>query len=228
MATTRRGKIARLPLSIREELNRRLLENEPARKICAWLMTLPEAVDVCDEFGEQPIDERNISDWRAGGYADWLRRRESIEDTRELAKWSVQLAKASGGNLSEGAAAILSGKILEVLEDVAKLKSEAGSQTPEQMAAMAEAMKSLTDSLSSLRAGDHDRVRLDQNEKKIEQRDEMIGLDREKFQRDTAGIALRILKDDRAKQIEAGTGTNEEKLEVMGKHLFGELWKART
>lgn len=227
MAPTRRGKIARLPLSIRDELNRRLLENEPYKKICAWLNALPEAHVVCDEFGEQPIDDRNVSDWKKGGFADWLRRRETIDQTRDLAKYSLQLAKASGGNLSEGAAAILSGKILEVLEDLARMDAAEEKRTPEQLAAVAGAVKDLTDSLSSLRAGDHDNVKLSQNQKKIEQRGEIISLDREKFLRDSASIALKVLKDDRAKSIEAGAGTNEEKIEIMGQHLFGDLWKPR-
>ena len=93
---------------------------------------------------------------------------------------------------------------------------------------LAAAIKDLTDSLSSLRAGDHDKIKLGQNEKKLAQRDEMIALEREKFQRDTAEIALKVLKDDRAKQIEASVGTNADKIDLMGRHIFGELWKARS
>jgi hypothetical protein len=227
MAPTRRGKIARLPLAIRDELNRRLLENEPYKKLCAWLNALPETIAVCDDFGEEPIDVRNMSDWKLGGYADWLRRRETIEETRELSKYAVQIAKANGGNITEGAAAILSGQILEVLEDIAHLKSE-GPLAPEQTAMVAAAVGSITKSLAAVRKGDHSKVKLEQNEKTIEQRDEMISLDREKFQREIAGSALKVLKDERARQIEAGAGTNEEKIEIMGQHLFGELWNPRT
>jgi len=224
---TRRGKIARLPLAIREEVNRRLLEGEPYKMICRWLNALPETLSVLDSFGEQPIDEKNMSDWKAGGYADWLHRRESIAQTRELSKYAVEFAKASGGNLTEGAAAILSGKILEVLEDFSKLQPRPEDPDPKQISETVQAINTMVDAISSLRSGDHDKVKLAQNEKKLAQRDEVIALDREKFQRDTAEMALKILKDDRAKAIEAGVGTNEEKLEIMGQHLFGELWKPR-
>jgi hypothetical protein len=37
---TRPGKIARLPLSIREQINHRLENNEEAKQIAAWLNTL--------------------------------------------------------------------------------------------------------------------------------------------------------------------------------------------
>lgn len=45
MTTARTGKIARLPVAIREEVNRRLLDGEPASKILPWLNGLPDLVD---------------------------------------------------------------------------------------------------------------------------------------------------------------------------------------
>lgn len=221
---TRRSKIARLPFAIREEINRRLLENEPARKIYTWLNALPEVIAVCDEFGEQPIDDRNISDWRLGGFQDWLRRRETVAATKEMADWSIQLAKASGGHLSEGASAILAGQILEVLEDIAKIKTDEG-HTPEQLAAIAASVEALTNSLASIRTGDQNNVRLKQNERKLEQRDETIALEREKFQWLTVDAVRKALKDARAKEIESSNVSNEEKIDLMGQHLFGEFWE---
>ncbi len=41
MNLTRNGKIARLPLAIRLELNRRLDEGEQGKKLVAWLNGLP-------------------------------------------------------------------------------------------------------------------------------------------------------------------------------------------
>lgn len=221
---TRVGKVARLPLAIREELNRRLLENEPARKICAWLNALPEAIRVCDEFGEQPIDDRNISDWRKGGFADWLRRREQIEETREMAQWAVKLAKASGGNLSEGAAAILSGKILEILEGLTRLRDQKDEKDESSLTAVAAMVEQVTLSLSRLRKGDANAAMVEINRKRIEQKDEEIALARATFQRQTCELFLKWYEDKRAVEAAAGAGDNSSKIERLGQLMFGEDW----
>jgi hypothetical protein len=56
----RTGKIAWLPLSTRDQLNRLLLDNEPGRSLLAWLYSLPEvqailAADVARLNQFQPI-----------------------------------------------------------------------------------------------------------------------------------------------------------------------------
>lgn len=177
----RQGKIARLPQSVREELNRRLLDGEPASKILPWLNDLEETKKVLEgDFEGLRVNDNNLSDWRQGGYEDWLKRRERLESTRELAGYAVKLAKAAGGNLTEGAAAILSGQIMEVLEDVG-----ASDKTPvEKMASVL----ALTKSLSALRKGDQNQQvleqnerRLEQNERRIEQMEEQLRLQRETF-----------------------------------------------
>jgi len=43
---TRTGKIARLPLSIRDQLNRRLLDNEPGPSLLGWLNSLRREKDL--------------------------------------------------------------------------------------------------------------------------------------------------------------------------------------
>ena len=73
MTVTRNGKIARLPRAMREELNRRLRDGEQGNKLVAWLNGLPEVKAVVAlEFGGKPIREQNLSEWRKGGYRDWL------------------------------------------------------------------------------------------------------------------------------------------------------------
>ena len=118
---SRTGKIARLPYKIREEVNRRLRDNVPGGKICEWLNRLPAARAVCAQFAkrsgkeESPINEKQLSEWRCGGFQDWLNTQQMLEDTREMAQWSMKLAKDSGGELSEGAAVLLSGQLLKLL-----------------------------------------------------------------------------------------------------------------
>jgi hypothetical protein len=227
--STRRGKIARLPLAIREDLNHRLLENQTARKICAWLNALPEVKAILATFNDGnpagPIDDRNISDWRQGGFEDWRRRRDSIEETRELAQWSVKLAKASGGNISEGAAAILGGQILEVLEGLVKLKSDmAGDEkSPEKMLAIAETVEQVSLALGRVRSGDHDRVKLDQNQVRLDQSAESLRLEREKFELLAAKQMLSEAVRRKAEEIASSNLSNADKIAAMRKAAFEDV-----
>jgi len=75
---TRVGKIARLPEAIRERLNRRLLNGALGRETVIWLNQLPDVKKVvAQRFAGRPVSEHNLSEWRHGGYQDWLRQIES-------------------------------------------------------------------------------------------------------------------------------------------------------
>jgi hypothetical protein len=79
------GKIARLPKAVQEELNRRLDDNEPGQNLVAWLNSLPDVRSVmAAKFGSRPIRQQNLSEWRNGGYRDWLRRQERCESLRQM------------------------------------------------------------------------------------------------------------------------------------------------
>ena len=59
---TRNGKIARLPLAIREQLNRRLQDGEPGTQLVEWRNGLPEVQAVMQaQFNGRPIGEPNLS-----------------------------------------------------------------------------------------------------------------------------------------------------------------------
>ena len=146
-----RGKINRLSLEIREGLNRRLREGKMGPSVLPWLNAQPEVRAVLNEdFEGVDVSPQNLSEWRSGGYAKWLRGQERVEQIAALSRMSMELARASGGNLSEGAVAVAGGQILEVLENVASLPFavEKGDPTPN--------LTALVDSLVALR-GDGDR-----------------------------------------------------------------------
>jgi len=76
---TRTGKIARLPAAIRDQLNRRILDNEPAAPLLDWLNSLPETRAIlAADFASQPISPANLSQWKNGGYLDWLARLDAL------------------------------------------------------------------------------------------------------------------------------------------------------
>src|SRR5580658_2453780 len=69
-----RGKIARLPDDIREQLNQRILDGHSASAILPWLNDLASAKDVlAAQFAGEPVSAQNLSNWRIGGYQHWLR-----------------------------------------------------------------------------------------------------------------------------------------------------------
>src|SRR5580704_14002274 len=96
MNVTRNGKIARLPKSVRDELNRRLTDGEPGNQLVAWLNDLPEVQKVvAAEFGGRAVREQNLSEWKQGGYQDWLRQQEALELVRGLSAEGEELRAAT-------------------------------------------------------------------------------------------------------------------------------------
>jgi hypothetical protein len=96
----RNGKIARLPLHIRTELNRRLQEGEAGTSLVQWLNRLPAVRAALREyFGGVPISIQNLSEWRQGGYQDWLRLEAARDFIDNLSEQSGELDEAAGGEL---------------------------------------------------------------------------------------------------------------------------------
>ena len=204
----RTGKIGRLPVAIRNEVNRRLHANEPGPVLLRWLNKQPAVLQVLDEyFHEQPVSAQNLSEWRQGGFQDWLKRQEQSERIKDLAGFALSLGEAAGGNISDGTAAILGGKIM--------LKMEALADED-----IGDAVKQV----ALLRMGDHEAQKMGIRKKVLEQRDAMIDLNKKKFQRTTCELFLKWAEDDRAKKVIDGRGSNAEKIEQLGQVMFGEDW----
>lgn len=87
--TTRNGKIARLPVEVREQLNRRLENGWRGPRLLKWLNDLPEVREVLRrEFHGRAISAQNLSQWREGGYPDWLR----LQESRDGMQWMAERA----------------------------------------------------------------------------------------------------------------------------------------
>lgn len=144
---TRRGKIARLPRGIREQVNRRLDDGQEAKGVAEWLNGLPEVAAVmAEEFGGEPISESNLSQWKTGGYADWEAQEEKRERVRQLTEEALELGEdADGMGLAERLAVVAAAELvlsmreglnknmgpeerrkwlMEVLREIARLRRE--------------------------------------------------------------------------------------------------------
>lgn len=212
---SRKGKIARLPSAIREEVNRRLLDGQTGSKILPWLNDLPEVKAVLQEdFEGLLVSDQNLSEWRKGGYAEWLSRRDRIDATKELAQFAADVTKAGNGSLSDGAAAIAAGKLLEILEGLGDEKP-----TPETLDA-------LTLALSRLRAGDHTAEKLRLTTLRLDQTAELLALEKAKFISSARENLKAALEAEQAQSILANKSSdNSAKLDQLGKIIFGDLWK---
>jgi hypothetical protein len=96
----RTSKINRLPETLREELNQRLRNGEPAHLLLPWLNALPEVLALVEEhYGGNLISPQNLSDWNLGGYREWLTRQEMRESSKDFATDAPHLTAAAGGSL---------------------------------------------------------------------------------------------------------------------------------
>ena len=224
MPKARTGKIARLPLAIREELNRRLLDGQPASKLLPWLHSLPEVLKVLDDyFGEEPVSPQNLSEWRQGGFVEWVARRERIAQTKELSDYAMQLASAAGGSMTDGSAAIMGGKILEALESIGDLREAAVADAAagEEGKAPAIDVEGLVSCLVALRRTDLEARKAAQRERQLEQKERQVVLAEKQFQVRTCELFLEWAGKKRAIEIAEGKGKKEVKIEQLRLLMFG-------
>ncbi|BET67166.1 hypothetical protein ASA1KI_20840 [Opitutales bacterium ASA1] len=226
MNTARTGKIGRCPAAIREEVNRRLLDGQPASKILPWLNSQEDVLRVLDEhFGEEPVTPQNLSEWRQGGYKEWLGRREKVEQLRELSAYAAQLGAAAGGGMHDGSAAILGGRIMQALETAidADPTATAAAASGEEDAAPALDLAGLVDCVVKLRASDLDVRRTKQRDRLLDQRERAVKLAEAQFQVKTAEAFLRFYEDRRAKEIAEGSGEPRLKIAQLRELMFGKV-----
>jgi hypothetical protein len=90
----RRGKIARLPRSIREQLNVRLDDGQDAAQILPWLNALPEVRDsLARHFNGAPISAQNLSAWRQGGFNEWLLLHQVLDSAERMGECADDLSE---------------------------------------------------------------------------------------------------------------------------------------
>jgi hypothetical protein len=167
-----------LPESVREELNKRLRNGELGAQLLPWLNGLEETRRVCGEFfGGAEINGQNLSDWRAGGYEEWSEKQDKTYRVKELASFAAGLARANGGSIAEGAAAIASGKLLELLETA---ESEPDGP-PGKKGLNLEQLGDVVTSLTSLRSAEIAQQRADIDREKLKRKDEELALARAAF-----------------------------------------------
>jgi hypothetical protein len=120
----------------------------------AWLNSLPEVQQVlAADFDGRPLNEQNLSDWKAGGYLDWQARLETLAQSRELAADSGELAAATDGKLNDHLTTMLSARYAVAL-------AEWDKQTTGTFQDKLRTLHSLCQDIVKLRRTDHSATRL--------------------------------------------------------------------
>jgi len=215
LPTTPKGKIARLPARLREEVCRRLHDMQPASVLLAWLNAEAETQRVMrEQFAAEPVSEQNLSAWRQGGFQLWLREQRHIQRTLARADYARKLAEASGGNLAEGALAQLTGEVLEMVEEIAELR-EAGQEIDPKL------LDAVNKSLVAARAKELETRQVDLKTRLADQKDRALDLDEARFELRYCEQFEDHAKNAEALRIATSDTPHQLKMEQLRLALFG-------
>ena len=204
MNSTRNGKIARLPRSVRDELNRRLDEGEQGKKLVAWLNELPDVqAIVVTEFGGKALREQNLSEWKQGGYRDWLAKQEALEIAERLREDATEWSTEARPLLTDTLALWLAARYAVATRRVAETGEREGWRLLREMCA----------DTVELRKGDHTAERL-----QIER--ERLKLEKEKTKEQIDEKLEALLKQPETKQRLLGKSLSEEERARRIREIF--------
>ncbi|HWB04041.1 MAG TPA: hypothetical protein VG796_13520 [Verrucomicrobiales bacterium] len=112
---SRTGKIARLPHDLREEVNHLMECATPGRILLAWLNELPEVKEILAAFFHgKPINHQNLSEWRHGGFAEWLTRKDILDRAAGTTGSTDELEKI-GHDMADRACRLLSARLADTV-----------------------------------------------------------------------------------------------------------------
>lgn len=204
-----KGKIARLPHSLRREVNQRLRDGQPGSVILPWLNALPEVRRVLDlHFDGKDIHDQNLTNWRQGEFQKWCEECDEIEQTQAMAELAQKLAEAAGDDLSAGARAIAAGRIMARLQGL--------GENPD-----LESLDALVLAASRLAQAETKKSTVKLHHRRADQKDKELQLAEAKFQRETCELFLKWREDQRAIQIAESAEKKDVKMDQLRVLLFG-------
>jgi hypothetical protein len=94
----RNGKIAHLPRDLRDRICQCIYDGASLTKLAEALNHMPEVKSVlANHFEGHPLNKQNLSEWKAGGYRDWLLKRQLLQQKGETVADAQQLAETANG-----------------------------------------------------------------------------------------------------------------------------------
>ena len=142
--------------------NRRLQNGEQGGPLLAWLNALPNVSAVlAREFGGVVISKQNLCEWRAGGFAEWQARQETLDQARELAADASEITAATDGRLTDHLATVLAVRYASALHGW-------NGEVTEDFRKKLRALRGLCQDIVELRRGDHSGARLQMERERLE------------------------------------------------------------
>jgi hypothetical protein len=204
----RNGKIARLPREIRDELNRRLQNGEQGGPLLAWLNALPEVLALlARDFAGSVISKQNLCEWRAGGFAEWQTRQETLDQARELAADANEITVATDGRLTDHLATVLAVRYASAL-------SGWNGEVTDEFRRKLRALRGLCQDIVELRRGDHSGARLKMEQDRLER-------EREKTEEEVVAHFQRWLKNPAVRDLVCQDYVSPEERAARIREIFG-------
>jgi hypothetical protein len=205
MSLTRNGKIARLPLAVRQELNRRLDAGEQGKKLVAWLNALPAVQAILDaEFGGKAVREQNLSEWRQRGYRDWLAKQEALEIAERLGEDATEWNAEGRASFTDALALWLVARYAVATRRVAETGGREGWRL----------LREMCGDIVELRKGDHTAERLQIERERLE-------LEKEKTKERIREKIEEVMKQPETKRRLCGEGLSAEERARRMRKIFG-------
>jgi len=170
MSITHIGKIGRLPKCTRDELGQRIEDGEPGKELVKWLNGLSGVQRVLKEqFGERPITEQNLSEWKQTGHQEWLRHQKACEKLRWLTERADDLEnEADGMEISDRLGSVLAAELASLAE---KLLEE-NTDPKERWRLMQEVLRELRHLRHEDHNGQRNQLQRERWERETERQDE--------------------------------------------------------
>lgn len=221
----RYGKIARCPHHIREELNRRIDNNEPGARLVAWLNTLPEVKQVLDsDFERREISEQNLTEWKEHGYRRWQAQQRALATNHEVTANASELSAQSGGAINESIATILATRFADAL---LASDGEITDEMRDQLRNEVKILRSISREIARLGRYQHDRDRVHIQRERLDLARERLQLQQSKQEnRKNAHAADPASRRSAAKADEMTEEEKDRKLKefIYPRRLFPEKY----
>lgn len=182
---TRKGKIARLPYEIRQQINELIRDGAPASRLNTFLI----------DQGYEAVNDQNWTNWRHGGYQDWLKKQAYLDEVREE-------YETVRGELEAGGFSILDKAILDVV-----LELKGSGLSPDKVASAIAGLKAAVTGSKRTEIADL-RARLAK---------EALDLEREKFH----AAQKRAAQADEAEGVLKDKTLTPEQKDRKYKEIFG-------
>jgi hypothetical protein len=165
MNLDRNGKIARLPKHLREELNRRLENGERGQPLLQWLNSRLEVRELmAAEFDGLPVNKQSLSQWRRGGYAEWLRQQETRDMAQQMITEAGEFQPVDTPPLTDRMAVWVTARYLLSVRRLTEQTGAEASDLP--------VLQEFCRDLVALRRGDHCAARLKMEQDRLSRRRE--------------------------------------------------------